>query len=46
MDFAWSEAERIGVLEARRRDFIDAEILFDGRPLRTGRVSPSGRTLA
>jgi len=35
MDFAWSEAKRIAVLEARGLDFIDAEILLDGRPLYT-----------
>jgi uncharacterized protein len=35
MDFAWSEAKRFAVLEARGLDFIDAEILFDGRPLYT-----------
>ena len=41
MDFAWSEAKRIAVLEARGLDFIDAEILFDGRPLYTV-ASPRG----
>jgi uncharacterized DUF497 family protein len=35
MGFEWSEAKRIAVLEARGLDFIDAEILFDGRPLYT-----------
>ena len=35
MDFEWSEAKRIAVLEARGLDFIDAKILFDGRPLYT-----------
>ena len=35
MEFEWSEAKRIAVLEARRLDFIDAEMLFDGRPLYT-----------
>jgi uncharacterized DUF497 family protein len=35
MDFEWSQAKRIAVLEARGLDFIDAEILFDGRPLYT-----------
>ena len=29
------EAKRIAVREARGLDFIDAEILFDGRPLYT-----------
>ncbi len=33
MEFEWSEAKRIAVLEARGLDFIDAEMLFDGRPL-------------
>jgi uncharacterized protein len=41
MDFEWSEAKRIAVLEARGLDFIDAEILFDGRPLYTV-ASPRG----
>ena len=35
MDFEWSDAKRIAVLEARGLDFVDAEILFDGRPLYT-----------
>jgi len=35
MEFEWSEAKRIVVLEARGLDFIDAELLFDGRPLYT-----------
>ncbi|HYZ40032.1 MAG TPA: BrnT family toxin [Stellaceae bacterium] len=35
MDFEWSEAKRIAVLEARGLDFIDAEALFDGRALYT-----------
>ena len=35
MDFEWSEAKRVAVLEARGLDFIDAEILFDGRALYT-----------
>jgi uncharacterized DUF497 family protein len=43
MDFEWSAAKRIAVLEARGLDFIDAEILFDGRPLHKGRVSPGCR---
>jgi uncharacterized DUF497 family protein len=41
MDFEWSVAKRIAVLEARGLDFIDAEILFDGRPLHTV-ASPRG----
>ena len=41
MDFEWSAAKRIAVLEARGLDFIDAEILFDGRPLHTV-ASPRG----
>jgi uncharacterized DUF497 family protein len=35
MDLEWSEAKRTAVLEARGLDFIDAEILFDGRALYT-----------
>jgi len=35
MDFEWSDAKRFAVLQARGLDFIDAEILFDGRPLYT-----------
>jgi uncharacterized DUF497 family protein len=35
MDFEWSEAKRIAVLEPRGLDFIDAEILFNGRALYT-----------
>jgi uncharacterized DUF497 family protein len=41
MDFEWSEAKRVAVLEARGLDFIDTEILFDGRPLYTI-ASPRG----
>ena len=41
MDFEWSAAKRIAVLDARGLDFIDAEILFDGRPLHTV-ASPRG----
>ena len=41
MDFEWSAAKRIAVLEARGLDFIDAEILFDARPLHTV-ASPRG----
>jgi uncharacterized DUF497 family protein len=41
VDFEWSEAKRVAVLEARGLDFIDAEILFDGRPLHTV-ASPRG----
>ena len=33
--FEWSEGKRIAVIEARGHDFIDAEMLFDGRPLYT-----------
>ena len=39
MDF--EGPKRIAVLEARGLDFIDAEILFDGRPLHTV-ASPRG----
>jgi uncharacterized protein len=35
MDFEWSEAKRIAVLETRGLDFIDAEALFDGRAIYT-----------
>jgi uncharacterized DUF497 family protein len=35
MDFEWSKAKRVALLEARGPDFVDAEILFDGRALCT-----------
>jgi uncharacterized DUF497 family protein len=35
MDFEWSEAKRLAVLRERQIDFIDAQALFDGRPLLT-----------
>ena len=35
MDFEWSEAKRIAVMETRGLDFIDAEALFDGRAIYT-----------
>lgn len=41
MEFEWSEAKRLAVLEARGIDFILAEMLFDGRPLYTA-PSPRG----
>ena len=46
MEFEWSETKRIVALEAagleaRGLDFIDAEMLFDGRPLYT---VPSSRS--
>jgi uncharacterized DUF497 family protein len=41
MEFEWSETKRIAVLKARGLDFIDAEMLFDGRPLYT---VPSSRS--
>ena len=33
MQFEWDEARRLSVLEARGIDFVDAHLLFDGRPL-------------
>jgi uncharacterized protein len=41
MEFEWSEAKRQTVLADRGLDFIDAEALFDGRPLITA-PSPRG----
>ncbi len=35
MEFEWSEAKRLKVLKERGLDFIDAQALFDGRPLVT-----------
>jgi uncharacterized DUF497 family protein len=35
MEFAWWEAKRLAVLRERGIDFIDAQALFDGRPLYT-----------
>jgi uncharacterized DUF497 family protein len=35
MEFEWSEAKRLAVLEARRLDFLDGRRLFDGRPICT-----------
>ena len=41
MEFEWSEAKRQTVFAARGLDFIDAQALFDGRPLVTA-PSPRG----
>jgi uncharacterized DUF497 family protein len=41
VEFEWSEAKRQTVLADRGLDFIDAEALFDGRPLITA-PSPRG----
>jgi uncharacterized DUF497 family protein len=35
MDFEWWEAKRLAVLRERGIDFVDAQALFDGRPLYT-----------
>jgi uncharacterized protein len=41
MEFEWSEAKRLAVLEVRRLDFLDGRRLFDGRPICTA-PSPRG----
>ncbi len=41
MEFEWSEAKRLAVLDARRLDFLDGHCLFDGRPICTV-LSPRG----
>jgi uncharacterized protein len=41
MEFEWSEAKRLVVLDARRLDFLDGRSLFDGRPICTA-LSPRG----
>jgi len=41
MEFEWSEAKRLAVLDARRLDFLDGCRLFDGRPICTA-PSPRG----
>jgi uncharacterized DUF497 family protein len=33
MEFEWSGAKRVAVLEARGLDFLDGRQLFDGRPI-------------
>ncbi|QWR78923.1 BrnT family toxin [Candidatus Magnetomonas plexicatena] len=33
--FEWSEEKRLKVLKERKLDFIDAQLLFDGRSLNT-----------
>ena len=40
MEFEWTEAKRLAVLDARGLDFIRGQLLFDGRPLYT---TPSPR---
>ncbi len=35
MEFGWSEIKRLRVLKERGLDFIDAQAMFDGRPLIT-----------
>jgi uncharacterized DUF497 family protein len=41
MEFEWSEAKRLVVLDARHLDFLDGRQLFDGRPISTA-ASPRG----
>ena len=41
MEFEWSDAKRQIVVASRGLDFVDAEALFDGRPLLTA-PSPRG----
>jgi uncharacterized DUF497 family protein len=41
MEFEWSEAKRLAVLNTRGLDFIRGQLLFDGRPLYTT-LSPRG----
>jgi hypothetical protein len=41
MEFEWSEAKRLAVLDARRLDFLEGSRLFDGRPICT---APSPRS--
>jgi uncharacterized DUF497 family protein len=41
MEFEWSEAKRLAVLDARRLDFLDGCRLFDGRLICTA-PSPRG----
>jgi uncharacterized protein len=41
MEFEWSEAKCLAVLDARRLDFLDGCRLFDGRPICTA-PSPRG----
>jgi uncharacterized DUF497 family protein len=35
MEFEWSEAKRLAVLDARRLDFLDGRRMFDGRNICT-----------
>jgi uncharacterized protein len=42
MEFEWSEAKRLAVLDARRLDFLDGRRLFDGRPICTAPSPRSG----
>lgn len=41
VEFEWSEAKRLAVLEARGLDFLDGRRLFDGRVIVTA-PSPRG----
>ena len=42
MDFEWDEAKRLSNLRKHGLDFVDAEALFDGRPVYT---RPSQRSM-
>lgn len=33
MEFEWSETKRLRVLKERGLDFVDAQAVFDGRPI-------------
>jgi uncharacterized protein len=42
MEFEWSKAKRLAVLDARQLDFLDGCRLFDGRPIFTALSPRSG----
>jgi uncharacterized DUF497 family protein len=42
MEFEWSKAKRLAVLDARQLDFLDGCRLFDGRPIFTAPSPRSG----
>ena len=43
MEFEWWEAKRLAVLDARRLDFLDGRLVFDGRLISAASSARGGK---
>ena len=43
MEFEWDERKRVQIVAARKLDFFDADLFFDGRPVSFSADLPHGR---